>query len=256
MKRLSLYLSFLFLVSGIACSKGAQFSKNASSARNINANTNNNSAGEPLSENYEDIGLSDIQASCQNEALQTSTIKISFPKPANTCNWGSNGNLNELNGFFQARIEQTKMLNLPAGAIICDAQFDFAEQDFLYDDHFLLLFNKSVIASSYNFENKLTASVNNLLEYNWSHLAGMNWISSQEQIYCPQIPGATASCSFPGHDTQGLINLAYDPLYIQSVMANGLPQNHSFSMVSVGDNDAMDCEHSDVEFNVQLKYVQ
>lgn len=67
--------------------------------------------------------------------------------------------------------------------------------------------------------------------------------------------GAQASCHFPGHDKQGTINLDYDPLYIQAIMSEGIPSNHSFTMITIGDNDKYDCEHSEVNFNVTVDYV-
>lgn len=179
---------------------------------------------------------------------------LNFPKPNQTCQWGEDGNLETRDGYFQARIHQEEFLNLPAGAVICEASFDFEEQDFLYDDHFMLLFNSSVIAASYDFEKQFTAGNFGLLDYHWEQMAGMKWNSSKETIYCPQIPGMQANCSFPGHDQQGLINLHYSEQYIRAIMSNGIPQNHSFSLVSIGDNDQKDCEHSDVTFTVKFKY--
>lgn len=207
-------------------------------------------------EDADPIDIDDIQTSCVNRTQRTAEVRVHFPKPKNTCQWGRHGNLLERNTYFQARIEQTRNLNLPSGAVICDAKFDFAQQDFLYDDHFLLLFNRSVIASSYNFESRLTKGAHGLLNYSWSNIAGMWWDEDKEQIYCPQIPGTSASCSFPGHDSSGKINLSYSSSYVQNIMAGGLPENHSFTMVSMGDNDSRDCEHSDVEFVVTLSYVQ
>lgn len=83
----------------------------------------------------------------------------------------------------------------------------------------------------------------------------MNFGSAKEQIFCPQIPGANATCIFPGHDTQGTINLNLDSTYIRAVMSNGVPADHSFTMVTFGDNDEDDCEHSDVEFDITVSYI-
>jgi hypothetical protein len=83
----------------------------------------------------------------------------------------------------------------------------------------------------------------------------MNFGSADEQVFCPQIPGATAKCQFPGHDTQGTISLDLDRRYIRAIMSNGVPADHSFTLVTFGDNDDRDCEHSDVEFDVSVTYV-
>lgn len=252
MEKVVLYFSVLFLILNTGCSGDAGFSQKTGTTREVSSSN----PQETSSEIVEIIDVEEIKHSCQSSPLKTSSITLTFPKPSQTCDWGVNGNLGKRDSYFQARIEQTKSLNLPEGSIICDAQFDFKEQDFLYDDHFILLFNKSIVASSYNFEDQLNKGVNNLLEYDWSLIAGMDWVNNQEELYCPQIPGAHSACSFPGHDQEGQIKLSYDPLYVQSIMASGLPSNHSFSMISIGDNDEMDCEHSEVQFTVQLKYVQ
>lgn len=199
--------------------------------------------------------LETIGKLCDQAQVYQNVIAVDFPKPSQTCDWGKNGNLDKRNQYLQARIEQKRTLNLPSGAVICDAKFDFVQQDFLYDDHFMLTFNDSIIASSYNFSSRLDKGQLGLLQYDWTKMAGMFWENSHEEIFCPQIPGFGASCSFPGHDQQGVINLQYDSQYIQAIMSNGVPENHFFKMVSVGDNDTLDCEHSDVSFDVTVRYV-
>ncbi len=218
----------------------------------------NNGSGEDINDlltgdEVSDIGI--IEMTCKNSVPLRSVVPVSFPKPKGTCAWEEGGNLDIKNQYFQARLEQKRNLNLPDGAVICDAHFDFEQQDFLYDDHFLLTFNDSVIAASYDFSQQLTAKNLGLLKFEWDAIAGIFWDVSKETIFCPQIPGAQASCDFPGHDMQGKINLDYDPLYVQAIMSQGIPSNHSFTMITIGDNDKYDCEHSEVNFDVTVDYV-
>lgn len=114
-----------------------------------------------------------IEKTCRNSVPVRSVVSVNFPKPVGTCTWGENGNLDVRNQYFQGRLEQKRNLNLPDGAVICDAHFDFEQQDFLYDDHFLLTFNKSVIAASYDFSQQLKAKDLGLLEYGREAIAGM-----------------------------------------------------------------------------------
>lgn len=206
----------------------------------------------------EDDDIDEINKKCSSSALKVANITLQFPKPNLTCDFGNNGNMPALNNYLTARIEQTRSLNLPEGAVICDASFNFVQQPWLYDDHFLVLFNKSVIAASYDFSITNTLEKKNfgLLEYDWMKIAGMYWNTQHEAIYCPNIPGGTSTCSFPDTDVNGEIKLAYDTKFIRSIMTNGIPANHSFTVVSVGDNDTQDCEHSDLEFTVQVKYAK
>lgn len=206
----------------------------------------------------EDDDIDVINKKCNNSTPQVATVALSFPKPNETCAFGVGDNLPINDMHLTARIEQKRSLNLPVGAVICDAQFTFVEQPWKYDDHFLVLFNKSVIAASYDFSVTNTLQKKNfgLLEYDWMKIAGMVWNPANEAIFCPNIAGGTSNCSFPDTDVGGAIELEYDSKFIRSIMTNGIPSNHSFSVVSVGDNDPQDCEHSDLEFTVQVKYVK
>ncbi len=247
-KRLKLFLVFgAILFAFQNCGNDASFNQGQS----IPSTDINDSLGTGDS----DDDLEVIAAACERLQIQSAVVNIQFPKPDLTCEWEENGNLAPLNNFFQARIEQPRTLGLPEGAVICDAKFAFAQQDFLYDDHFLLLFNDTVIASSYDFSYRLEPGNFGLLKYDWGKMAGMDWLKDKEQIFCPDIPGGQSMCSFPGHDQQGVIDLKYEPSFIQAIMSQGVPSNHSFTMVSIGDNDDKDCEHSDVEFDVSVNYV-
>ena len=203
----------------------------------------------------EDFGV--INRNCNTQTPHSKVIKIEFPDPGKTCNWEHSSNLSPRDEYFQARIEQSQGLDLPVGAVICGASFDFPNQRYRYDDYFALLFNRNLITSGYDFEGYLESKYFGLLDYKWSNIRGipMNFGSSRETIYCPQIPGAQADCQFPGHDTSGRIQLSYDDAFIQSVMATGIPSQHSFTLVTFGDNNARDCEHSDIEFTVTVDYV-
>lgn len=207
----------------------------------------------------EDYGV--INEACSRSTPLQLNKTIEFPHPGKVCEWEKNGNLGRKDKFFQARIEQSVGLGLPAGAVICAVKFDFPEQRYRYDDYFALLLNKSVIAAGYDFEDYLNPHYFGLLEYDWLNIRGipMNFGSAREQIYCPKIEGAQSSCEFPGHDTAGKIKLDYDEKFIRSVMSTGVPQDHFFTLVTFGDNNQsdgeFDCSHSDIEFDVTVDYV-
>lgn len=192
-----------------------------------------------------------VRDSCASAPQKSLTKSYNFAKPSITCEWEKNGNLQRENDFFQARIEDAKSLQLEAGAVICDVQLSFNEQEFLYDDHFMLTFNDSVIASSYDFSHQLE-SKHGLLQYNWSKIAGMYWDKDYEGVFC----APTGSCSWPITDTPGEINMNYSSELFKRLMAVDLSRtNHTLKFVSIGDNDDEDCEHSDVRFDLTVKYV-
>ena len=198
-----------------------------------------------------------IDASCESGAAVTQSIKVTFGKPQAECAWEQNGNMSVVDGKFRARIKQTQNLGLPYGAVICDASFDFKVQDFKYDDYFAFLFNDQVISSGYNFTGFLSEGNFDLQTYNWNDIRNvdMDFDGPREQVYCPQISQGQITCDFPGHDTAGQIDFDMDKRYIRAIMSNGVPADHSFSMVTFGDNNEWDCEHSGVEFDVTVSYV-
>lgn len=192
-----------------------------------------------------------VIAACANGIRQNLSKSYLFPKPALTCEWEKSGNLAPRNDYFQARIEQNEALSLPIGSIICDVKFNFEKQQFLYDDHFLLAFNGAVIASSYNFE-KVLARKFDILRYDWANIAGMYWDHDAEGTFC--VLGG--SCAWPDTDVAGTINMNYDAIVFQRIMAEDLTRSeHALKFVSIGDNDDKDCEHSDVSFSLDVEYV-
>lgn len=192
-----------------------------------------------------------VVAACAKGVRQKLSKKLLFPKPSMTCEWEKAGNLVPRNNYLQARIEQTEILSLPVGSIICEVNFTFEKQQFLYDDHFLMTFDGAVIASSFNFEYVLKRKFD-LLRYDWGQIAGMYWDKTLEGTFC--VTGGV--CSWPDTDTPGHIEMNYDALVFQKIMAEDLNRSeHSLRFVSIGDNDDNDCEHSDVSFGLDVEYV-
>jgi hypothetical protein len=192
-----------------------------------------------------------VQQTCANGTPQKMSINYTFPKPNQTCAWNQDGNLSPRDRFLQGRIEQEKMLSLAPNSIICDVKFKFAQQQFLYDDHFLVTFNNAVIASSYDFSAQLSRGYD-LLRYNWSKIAGMVWTDDKEGVFC----APNSQCSWPDTDKPGVINMNYPSLVFQKLMAEDLNRiEHSIKFVSIGDNDNMDCEHSEVNFTLDVEFV-
>jgi hypothetical protein len=242
------------------CGNDASFTRDvvgSSSDSDVNAGLESN-INDNLGTGDQEEDLSVIDEACRSLPLRTQRVTVDFPTPQQTCAFGAGDNLTELDGFFRARTEQSQNLGLPVGAVICSAAFDFNPQPFRYDDYFALLFNNKVIVAGYDFSDELTPVNFGLLNYDWLRLRGirMDFGGPKEQVFCPQIPGAQSQCAFPGHDTQGTINLNLDDRYIQAVMSTGVPMNHSFTLVTFGDNDnGRDCLHQPVEFDVSVTYV-
>lgn len=196
----------------------------------------------------------EIQANCENAVLTRQTIRVNFPEPKRTCEWGENGNLNKKNEFFQARIEQKVVLSqIPTQAVVCDLEFKFDQQEFLYDDHFLMTFNDHVLASSYDFTQTLPFS-NQLLRYDWDFIKEMKWDPQHKTVYCASSDGQQNLCSWPKTDELGQIQMDFDPAVFYKIMAAPSTESHAFKFITLGDDDDKDCEHSDIKFDVEVRY--
>jgi hypothetical protein len=192
-----------------------------------------------------------VRTACENSPHKQLKQSYLFEKPSYTCKWEQDGNLAKNDQYFQARIEEDKTLQLEPGAIICDVKLDFAEQSFLYDDHFLFAFDNSVIASSYDFSGKLKRQYS-MLQYDWSRIAGMYWDENKEGVFCAE----DGRCAWPDTDTQGSIDMNYSSDFVKHLMAVDINRTkHILKFVSIGDNDDHDCEHSDVNFDLTVDYV-
>ncbi len=249
------------------CADSVNFAEAPSAREYINSQLSDN--------NGDNVEL--IKKICQRPRTKMK-VPVFFKKPDTSCPWGENGNLEpktlwgtpqahpdgNLNDFFNARIEQVESLNISKDAVICDVKFDFKVQPFLYDDHILLLMNDHLIASSYDFSEDLQLGTNGLLKYKWQDIAGIPWDKTKEGMFCAKVDQKDSSrCSFPETDTDGQIILEYKPELIQSIMTAGVPDQHKFSFVTLGDNDDTrfnssdndDCEHSDLRFEVEVEFV-
>ncbi|HEX4923141.1 MAG TPA: hypothetical protein VFV50_03610 [Bdellovibrionales bacterium] len=190
---------------------------------------------------------------CAQGATTETVTTISFPRPTETCPWNQNGNLQIRNGYFQGRIEQSQAFTLPPQSTLCSLSFDFPEQQFLFDDHFILALNGIVLASSYNYAPMLE-KMNNLPVYNWSRIAGTEWITAKEGTYCS---GLGSECAWPSTDVPGAIRMKFTPALIQSITALDLNRmQHRFDMITIGDNDDADCEHAPIQFRVRAVYAR
>ena len=183
--------------------------------------------------------INDINATCDNGTKETKTFNFLFPKPTETCKWGVNGNLMPRDRFFQARIEEKQNFDLPAGSTLCDVSFNFVQQPMHYDDHMLLTMNDIVLASTIDFS-KDFQQISGMQGYTWNAIAGIPWNSQDEGVYCLGMGDGLANCQI-----------------IRRITAlNPKRTSNFFNMISLGDNDDFDCEHSDVSFSITATFVR
>ncbi len=202
-----------------------------------------------------------VQKTCMNSTPLVMEQSVSFINPENqSCNFGIGDNLPPRDGYFQGHIDQASNFSLPAGATICGVDFEFSANGstIRYDDHFLLTFNDIVIAGTFDFSSDLDHLLG-MNVYSWDKIRGSPWHSRQnlEGIFCEGAKDGKAACSWPNTDTFGTINMRFDDIVFQKIFAtNPNREQHSFHLVSIGDNDSNDCEISPIAFKVKVQYVK
>ena len=201
------------------------------------------------------IDPSIVDSNCANGTIKEKVVQVSFPNPNKVCEWGTKGNLSIRDRYFRGRRKQTVDIPLPANATLCDAEFDFSNQEFWYDDVFVLTLDSNILVSSYNWGDVLSQS-HGFYQYNWSAIADEFWdIDGRSEDYCAGKSSGLSTCSFPAqHDTDP-ISLSMQPELLRNAMANSGFVNHSFHFITTGDNDESDCQHFDMNFEVRFKYV-
>lgn len=229
-------LLFLILNSGLNLGCAARFTA-AGDLSNLNSN------------------FEAVDKSCSTYARQTLVQNISFPRETNGCEWSTNGNDGFHDLHFQARREQLQSLSLPPGATICSMKLTTDSTDFYYDDEFILDFKGLVLASSMDFSNRLERR-GRYLTYDWSLLRSQPWSNFSSAAYCAGADRGLGYCSWPDTSTNGPLILDFDDQVIREMSLAG-NSNFRFRMTVTGDNDdSVDCRHNQVDFQVEVSYIQ
>ncbi|NQZ02423.1 MAG: hypothetical protein HRT45_17330, partial [Bdellovibrionales bacterium] len=268
------------------------------------AETSGDDDGEEEPPPYEPPGPGPIDpgmiiANCEmaeaNGALITDNVDITFDDTKQesgrnkVCEFGPSpevanelGNLGKKNMYQQARYEQDRTVELPAGAVLCDLTLQMDKQRLKYDDMFYMSLNGQVIASNADYVLRgdtttdgdrvtqhpglQTSSIVNGAQsliptyvYDWSKIRGGyfndSWLKARDTDYCLGEEQGLASCQWPKTDTDGDFEFTYDPTILKalgSLSTNGV---HTFKYAITGDDDEKkDCYHQEFTFAVEVKY--
>lgn len=252
----------LVMVTYNNCGSDVQFSPKIEVGSNIQ-NGDPNSDGPdnnplPPAPNPED-NLTVVQKTCMNSNSVVEEITVSYINPQNfSCQFGQGDNLVAKNGYFQGHIDQASNFSLPTGSTVCGMSFEFPTQAMRYDDHVLLTFDDIVISGTYDFSSLLDKKLG-MNVYSWPKIRGSVWNSgsSLETNFCEGQKDGKSSCSWPKTDTVGSIKMSFDESVFQKIMAlDTARKDHSFHLITFGDNDPEDCEISPISFKVKVSYVK
>lgn len=193
-------------------------------------------------------GETDVIPSCAN-ALQTKIITVNF-NSINDCKWSQGGNLEKKNGYIQARYEEPVNLDIPSGATLCDLEMDFPEQPFTYDDHVILTLNDRILMNTGSDMHKYLNSDGSGYIYDWSKLAGKSQDVGETKLYC----NGNSTCNVPNTEQNGKILIDIPKSTIQQIVTMAPQSVNQIKMITTGDNDAGDCNHTPISFTVKASY--
>ncbi|OQW49291.1 MAG: hypothetical protein A4S09_12305 [Proteobacteria bacterium SG_bin7] len=241
------------------CGSNVQFSPKTELGSNLQDGNVDPGSPVPPPPSTPDDDLLVVQKTCMNSTPVVEEITIRYINPENlSCEFGKGDNLPAKDGYFQGHIDQAYNFSLPAGSTLCGMNFEFPTQAMRYDDHVLLTFNDIVISGTFDFsadfDKKLGMNV-----YSWAKIRGSSWSSRKhlEGNFCEGQKDGKSSCSWPTTDTVGSIQMSFDGSVFQKIMAlDTTRKDHSFHLITLGDNDANDCEISPISFKVKVSYVK
>ena len=191
--------------------------------------------------------------------LRLKKAEILFEDPSKQCEWGKNENLQTLNGFIQARVEQTSLIELQEDAHVCQIELTNQDlQNFRYDDNLILTINDYILASTTNLNQHLT-SRNGYFKYEWFKLRGKDAQNAssdtrKEKQYCAGQSEGYSQCLFPQTEQLGSIDINIGDIVLQTILGMTSPNKLKFSLVTTGDNDESDCQHVPLRFNLDILY--
>ncbi len=199
----------------------------------------------------------DIRAACEDNEPTDVELSVTFTELNEGCPFGEDDNLPAEDARFTARIEQVEELDLPAGGVICDLEFDFdgvsggEGQPMQYDDNFLLALNDAVLATSYAPMVDWFDEDDDLRLYDWEAVAGETLEFNDIPTWCLGEESGESECTIPPPETDGSLKLAFGGDLVDQLALRAVQEDrYDFSFVSFGDNNSTDCSHREFTFTV------
>lgn len=226
-------------------SEDSQVADIALDPSNVNAGQRNNSG---------QTAVDQFQAVCSQGTKKTLTQKIRFPETTN-CRFGTAGNLGRRDAYLQAMEAQTTAITLPGKAQLCGVSVTSAVSTIQYDDFMILTLNGYVLLSSNaDILKGLEGSASTAYKWDFSRIRGVP-VDFDSPSYC--MGSDSSVCTIPVTDTPGQFQMKVDPTSLIH-LADQVVENHTlnFALVATGDNDDLDCWHTELNLDFTLQYVE
>lgn len=192
----------------------------------------------------------------------TETYTITFEELQPDCPFGEGDNLEMAEQRLQARVEQSKVIEVPGE--VCDIALTFgkgdatsSETNFEYDDAFWLNLNGRVLAASSEALVEAMAVEDGRVLYDWADVVGTDVDWTNTPPYCLGQDVGLATCDIPTSETPGTIDLQFDDTIIEGLIADamGAGDRLEWVFITTGDNDPeTDCRHMPLSFEVTVRW--
>ncbi|MGB0589779.1 MAG: hypothetical protein ACPGU1_08885 [Myxococcota bacterium] len=222
-------------------------------------------ADEPVTPPEEVPWLDDPVWQCENGVPISVVVDVVIPANAAGCPWNEGGNLGPIQGAFAAHQMTTVSAELPGPSqAICSVNLNSAdfdpdfEQPFIYDDHFILVFNDVVLLSSYGDLMSALPTERNWYLFDWSAIAGAGMSFNNSSAYCLGYGGEdNVVCSIPSPESNGPVAYSIDGGLGKALSSRAVQQQRvEFSLATFGDNDPdSDCRNSELRMQLVIDYV-
>jgi hypothetical protein len=174
-----------------------------------------------------------------------------------------NDNLDVRNCYLRGRYDQSSLLNLPNGAVICDVKMTNNLQSFRYDDNFFFTLNGFLLASSNKTAVQKGLRAGNLqyanknipiFKYYWLGVRDQKFENVADD-YCLGVDQSEATCQWPVTERQGNIRFQFSPALLVAVSLVTPSDQQTFGFTITGDKDLdLDCYHERLDFSMSVDY--
>jgi hypothetical protein len=196
---------------------------------------------------FEDSGS--IVDACESGEIKRLEQEINFPATQG-CGYGQGDNNPADGGTITARAVQNDLVKLPKGAVMCDVSLKSTTPSIEYDDFIYLTMGDFVLAGDSGGYAQALDRVEGIPVWDWLKVRGMKH-DSKTPPFC-----VTGQCTMPGTEESGAIEIDVDT-EIASKIAFALmgKGDLEFKLISMGDNEKDDCQHTPFSMNVSVSYI-
>lgn len=198
----------------------------------------------------------DVAALCADRSLSQISFDVFIDDEGPGCNWGSDGNIDEDQGVYTARREDSYVVEGLENTVLCSLDFDF-NGDFTYDDDFFLTWNDAILLTN---RGRVVGEFSEWLRYplfEWDDIVELEIPFGNSIVnFCAGEEDGDADCEIPFQRQNGSwdgdLEYAPDPPVVHELSFRA----QSFGvldvgLVATGDNDDdEDCAHSELDLEV------